>query len=122
MNFHEPLPEKCPPAEASDQPLEGIYRLLTTEEATEESFASHIALGKEPYPTVCPCIQSACSLVYDPKKYKLLPRLKDHKWAAKLSIPKGAGLSLTTKNKNHVSFWRSQGFDIVSSVLEVVEI
>lgn len=120
MDFAEELPASCPPARASDEALNGVYRLASSDEPTADCFASHAALGKPmPKSLTDSCGWASCSLTTEPGVLKKLRKLR-HRYAFKLSIPAGAGLSL--RERIHVHFWRSKEFDLTTSVVEVGEI
>lgn len=118
MDFAEELPAACPPHDAEDVELLGIYRLTCSDSLCESDFASHAALGKTPPKALeDACRWSSCSLTTNPVLLRKLSKLR-HRYAVKLNIPVGAGLS---KAKNcHVDFWRSKSFDLVAAV-ECVE-
>lgn len=120
MDFAEDLPDSCPPAGASDQALNGVYRLAPSSEPTAACFASHAALGKAlPKSLKDGCGWASCSLTTEPTVLKKLSKLR-HRYAFKLSIPLGAGLSL--KERIHIHFWRSKEFDPSTSVIEVEDV
>ena len=78
-----------------------------------------MALGKKIPNGVDECVWASCSLTRQPRELKKLRKLK-HTHAAQLQIPSGAGLH---KGANaHVDFWRFAGFDIVSSIIQVLEL
>lgn len=119
MDFAEQLPPSCPPTEASDGPLEGVYRLAPEEKPKPEHFMSHAALGRQlPSSLTDLCGWASCSLTTNPQALKKLRKLK-HKYAFQMKIPAGSGLSM---QKNiHIHFWRSKSFDPVSAVVAVGE-
>ena len=119
LDFAEQLPEQCPPADASDVELEEVYRLVRSKNVDIEVFKSHAALGKVPPKGMDLCRWSSCSLLLDGKRSKL-PALKDCDWAARLVVPKGAGMS--KQKKNHVDFWCGKHFSLEGAVVEVVRL
>ena len=120
MDFAEELPPACPPTDASDGALEGIYRLAPEEQPKPEHFISHAAQGRNLPSTLTDlCGWASCSLTTDPESLKKLSKLK-HKYAFKMKIPAGSGLS--KKSNSHVHFWRSRDFDPVASVISVGEV
>jgi len=119
--FVEKLPDQCPPADASDCEWKNVYRLLEKENPDKEAFKSHAALGKTPPANMDLCRWASCSLVLDPKKIKKLPNFKNHRWAAKINVPVGAGRSKKS-GINHVDFWCGKEFDIASFITEIVSL
>ena len=121
MEFLEALPDKCPPSDADDAEWPTLFRLLDTATPGNDAFKSHAALGKGAPEGIDACRWASCSLVLNAKKMTKYPTLKNHKWAARLQIPAGAGLSKAS-SPNHVDFWSSSDFDMADAVVEVVEI
>jgi hypothetical protein len=120
MNFAEELPDACPPSDAKDVPLTDVYRLSHTDNFTEGEFASHAALGRTPPKSLNDmCRWSSCSLTTHPVVLKKLRKLK-HRFALKLSIPAGAGVS--KRKEIHVDFWRYEHFDPSTAVVTVEDI
>ncbi len=114
MDFAEELPDSCPPRDAEDVELQGVYRLAPTSSPTEQHFASHAALGKVPPRSLTDlCRWASCSLTTDPSKLKKLSKLR-HRFAIRMNIPKGAGLSL--RHSIHIDFWRSVDFDPTTAI------
>lgn len=114
MDFAEKLPDSCPPSDATDVELSGVYRLTPTDSPTEQHFASHAALGKVPPRSLSDlCRWASCSLTTDPRTLKKLSKLR-HRFAVRLNIPSGSGLS--KKYAVHVDFWRSINFDPTTAI------
>ena len=121
MRFFEELPEKCPPAEAADQAHPSVFRFVPAADVSRDHFLSHAALGKF-LPKVDPCVLAACSLFSSTdcpgfKKASKLPKFKKSK-IAELSLPQGAGESVTDKS-GHINFWMYSHFDPVAAVVRV---
>jgi hypothetical protein len=115
--FAENLPDQCPPSTAVDAAWTNVFRLTDDQPVTEESFASHAALGKGiPKSLANLCAWSSCSLTTEPATLKKLKKLR-HKFAVKLDIPAGAGRTL--KKGIHIDFWRYANFDVLSAVVAV---
>lgn len=122
LSWAEPLPPLCPPNDAADVEWELIYRLIDAAVPSANAFASNAALGMTPPEGMDECRWSSCSLVFDPKRQKKLPRFKNtHHWAAAVKVPVGAGLSKQS-SKNHVDFWCRAAFNVHTAVQNVVDI
>ena len=122
MQFAEPLPDQCPPPDAADSGFPPLYRIVTTQNPTEEDFCSSAARGIPAPEGVDGCRWASCSLVLDAKKQKKLPKFKDtHHYAAKLNLPAGAGKARKT-GRNHFDFWRANTCNILAAIEQVVEI
>ena len=120
MDFWEDLPHQCPPVDADDSAVEGVYRLVSVEAPTEADFKSARALGKKLPPNVDECRWASCSLMYDPKPLLKLPKFKSYKWAAKLAIPEKSGLGHMS-NGNHIDYWWAKQCDIKGCIVEIIE-
>ena len=120
MRYVDSLPPMCPPSDAVDQALT-LYRLVPHNPAIPANFASYLGGGVECPSHIDPCRWASCSLVVDPAKQKRLPKFKNYKWAAHLSIPRGSGKAKKTSG-NHYDFWCYSSFNMISSVVEIVGI
>lgn len=119
MKFAEKLPDACPPSDAVDTELLGVFRLTDRPDCSEEHFKSHAALGK-PLPRSLGdiCRWSSCSLTTDPHVLKKLKKMK-HRFAVKLNIPIGSGVSKS--GGIHIDFWRLATFDPTVAVVGLEE-
>lgn len=119
MDFAESLPDACPPSDAQDVELNDVFRLAPEETPCLDHFRSHAALGKNPPKYLNDhCRWASCSLTTDPQTLRKLSKLK-HRYAVKMSIPEGAGLS--KRDKIHIDFWRSSAFDPLAAIVGLEE-
>lgn len=124
IEFAEPLPQQCPPANA--QPLEAstLIRLAKRSSPTAECFLSHAARGLPIKGDIDPCSYASCSFFeHDEKGEQLnamrqLPRFRSFSYAFLLAVGPDAGLALAN-GKKHVDLWMFKGFNPVSAVTTV---
>lgn len=63
MTYLEQLPPNCPPAnKASEQTIDGAYRIVSSMNPTIADFYSNARLGIPLRPTMDPCRHASCSL------------------------------------------------------------
>lgn len=120
MSFLENLPQNCPTPNSSNVALIDVWRFLKGTNAQASCFDSHAKRGLPKRPDVSECEHSSCSLFMgdDHTKQMLkLPKFKNFKARAELSIPAGSGMSLA--EDSHVHFWAFSGFVFLSTVVRV---
>ena len=123
MEFHDDLPNSCPPSDCSCDDLDGVYRLLKGQEPIDDDWLSHMQLGKVCPTTVDPCRWASLSLQGSKvavKKLQKLPNFRSATHAAKLDIPGSAGVFLTSRN--HHDFWQVKAANMNDFVSEVIEV
>lgn len=123
ITFSERLPDSCPPEHAKDEPLEEVYRLVASDNCTDNCFKSNAALGlpKNMHSNVDDCRWASCSLFerdHVNELLKLRGLRKRLPYMAKLSLPAGAGKHILSR-KGHVDFWSYSNFDMASAVISV---
>ncbi len=121
MPYLDNLPAQCPPNDAIDQPLVGVWRVVGNNPPAAADFWSHARLGWKKPPTVSDCDFSSCSLFLSRDKVaKLASRLPKARISnprlAKLNVPVGAGRSQVNRKTEHVHFWMYGTFDPVAAV------
>lgn len=122
MEFREPLPAQCPPANAVDAEIELAYRVVWADPPTERCFASQAAKGLPPSPGADPCRHRSCSLFIDLAAatniaYRLPKPRESGPLIATLSIPEGAGRHC--RKRKHVDWWIYKSFDPAQAVTGV---
>jgi hypothetical protein len=120
-NYGEPLPDECPPDNANEGELVGVFRFVPVDQPEEECFASHYALGKlKPSKLdVTECEWASCSLFSSIEAMlKMRGLRKRNPFVAKLEIPAGSGRFILEKN-SHIHFWRYGAFNMKSAVVDV---
>lgn len=126
MPYFEVLPDQCPPESATDQPLDGVLRFVSSSDVSSlsiQDFLSYAALGQT-RSNADPCDLASCSLFANEhcegfKTARKFPKLRE-KPVAKVSFPAGSGMSIVNK-KGHIHFWMFRTFDPISSVVEVIQ-
>lgn len=121
--WHEELPEQCPPSDAIE-PIDLVcYRLCEKIPATDGDFLSHRALAPHQVFRAPECIARAISVfgsIDDCADLQKLP-IHRHKSIAKVTLGPIAGvIKKTGKARTHYSWWRARGFDPVPSA-EAIE-
>jgi hypothetical protein len=127
--FKETLPKDCPPEEKvsifSKQP---VLRLVTSATPTAQDFLSYAALGITPRGDADPCMQCACSVFTLSEKVdraaqlKKLPKLRNRKHVARLTLTPASGVGLLNKESGHISWWIYHSFDPVGAIEQVVSL
>jgi hypothetical protein len=116
LEWAEPLPPSCPPAEAKSPNGDQFYRLVTIFPPTRQDFHSYRML----YPTrsfqLGECIARAVSLMVsyeDCGNIMKLPRYKsNNRTVIMIILPPESGMVLQTGlNRSHFSWWRAMNFD-----------
>jgi hypothetical protein len=122
--YAEDLPALCPPHNAVDKAMPKVYRLIRTNEVSEESFYSKAKLKEQNRSNAADCIFASCSLVLDHlAQIKKWPRMREtYPYAAEMSIPFGAGKSDGKKYSNHINFWPFKSSDLMAMVTNVIEL
>lgn len=125
MVFKEALPAQCPPDGATDKAIREAYRLVKAAHPQGDDFASHAHLGKQRPEVVGECQWASCSLFTSLMHVKNMPslpklRAQGNRFVAKLSVPRGAGVSLC--KGVHVDFWMYATFDPTAAVEAVEQI
>lgn len=118
--WHEELPENCPPKDAGEPSPEHHYRIVRSMPPTECDFISQ----KELYPhrefsVSQECRARAVSLFLSPKQPTELLKTGIVRGVGivALKLPPEAGLTKTTNAKTgHVAWWRRADFDPVPFV------
>ena len=125
--FGEKLPAECPPADALDEALATVYRLVPKAEPDESCFSSHFALGKvksEAYKAT-DCEWASCSLFGSLEvMLKIKGLRKRNKFVAKLSVPEKSGryiAAYVAEEMSHIHFWRFNSFNLSNAVESVSE-
>lgn len=121
MNWSEPLPPDCPPAEAWFPQHEQYYRLVDTIPPKEQDFHSLKELNPGRTYGAIECCAHAVSLIKsygDCVAVNRLPKLR-HKSIVAITLPPDSGAVLKTFKGTHHSWWRAKGFDAVPSWREV---
>lgn len=120
IEWHEELPDQCPPEEAFNPNGMTVYRFCSTETPSESDFISQRMLfpGKV-FNGITECTAKSLSVINDLEacKNKLkLPRIKKRfNSILEVNLTNGDGLILKTFNDpNHFSWWRSKSFSINS--------
>lgn len=116
--FLEKLPDAvCPPADATEEALGVVWRLVPALPAKPGDFLSHAALGRPRPFTVDECSWASCSLCTTEQaaiELGKLPQFKKHK-RVRLNVPARSGKSLT--KRTHIHFWMYRLFDPLAHVM-----
>jgi hypothetical protein len=120
--FGETLPLQCPPSDASQEALDGVFRAVKANPPTPECFDSYAKLGTGTKPKwATDCGWASCSLFTTDLAIRKLQRVKKRfTHIAKLSIPADCGVH--TAQDAHIHFWRAATYDMRTAVVEVKEI
>jgi hypothetical protein len=121
-NWSEKLVEKCPPDNAFDPDGLTFYRLAKSSPATEIDFHSQRKLNPTVrYTNVSECISRSLSIWDDIDKCLNILKLPRHKnktpFVMQLNLVTGDGLVLQTFKPNHYSWWRTNNYDLASSLI-----
>src|SRR5687767_10404231 len=117
----EPLPQFCPPNEASNPSGETLYRLVAANPPSIEDFRSHRYVDPEKYFNASECATRSVSIwmsIERCRKLLLLPTHKGKRIAAIVIAPNSGAVS--KKTNGHVSWWRCAAYDPVPTA-KVVE-
>lgn len=117
--FDELLPAQCPPASASEQGYEMVFRLVPSNPPSKAHFASKAAEGQRCPPAIDPCSWASCSFfTYKPIDLLKLPRIRrKYNFVAKVKIPESTGRSIL--KDRHVDYWRYTGVNPAAFVVSV---
>lgn len=114
MDFHEQLPNECPPREAEEILAEReVFRLVGTNPPADWDFQSHRLRWRKKFFSD-ECTARALSVSATKAHAELtakLPRMKPGLIVCRVKLAAGAGMILQTgSDKNHYSWWRSAAF------------
>ncbi len=119
MDWYENLPQSCPPQEAKEPSGEQYFRILNSNNPSNNDFLSHRALYPDKKFSVSECQAMAISLFTDKESCRIVAKLPKYRnknlYIGELILTKSDGLIAHTPNKkslNHYSWWRSIKFDI----------
>jgi hypothetical protein len=116
IDWHEPLPDECPPKDAFTPNENKFYRLVKTNPPTSSDFHSHRYTQKnKPFPGLSECIVRSVSIWSDPSKCVELKKLPTHKnkFIAELVLKPSDGLvAKTLTDIKHYSWWRSKATNV----------
>lgn len=116
--WHETLPEQCPPSDAFR--LDGFicYRLCECTKPTESDFLSHRMLFPLKTFHVPECRARAISVFKKSEDLDSLLKLAIHKHKTKVKITLGQddGVAMKTGKDSHYSWWRSTSFDLTRAI------
>lgn len=119
MNYREPLPDGCPPAEAGEIVDERVvFRLVATNPATGDDFRSQRAERPDAIfpPRNTECIARGVSVHADRRdseKARRLPRFR-HALICRVRLMAGAGTIQQTFEPSHHTWWSLATFDILA--------
>ena len=120
MDWHEELPNNCPPKDAFEPKGRVFFRLCKSNPADTSDFYSQKKEHSErTFAGVSECILRAISLWDDQHKclkQKKYPTQKN-KVLGKIVLNKNDGRIKNTFKPNHYSWWRSNTFDPVFVVI-----
>lgn len=120
MNWHEEIPDNCPPIEAIEPDGHEFYRLCKENPAKNSDFYSQKKENStRTFAGVSECVLRAVSLWDDEKKclkQKKYPTQKN-KVLGKIELNKVDGVVKNTFKPNHYSWWRSDSFDPALAVI-----
>lgn len=119
--FAEPLPQNCPPAEATEDSFESVYRLVANNPPLEGDFHSKALLGEACPDGICECVWASCSLFAKARTLRKYTRLrKEFPYLAELTLPDGVGKAIQGNSKRgHVDFWRYSETSLQNYVVNV---
>lgn len=113
MKWAENLPEQCPPEQAAPPDGDKFYRFISAIPIKEDDFYSQKKLKPlRVFKDLNECITRSVSLFNDlsvAKKKLLLPAHRGKK-ILEITLPTESGVILQTLGKNHISWWRAEGF------------
>lgn len=120
-NYAEPLPSDCPPADAQEEVLAPVFRLVANDPPTESDFHSKALNGEICPDGTCECGWSSCSLFAKARSLRKYTRLRrELPYLAELALPAGIGKSRRGDTKRgHIDFWRYSGTSLEAYVVNV---
>nr|WP_321222921.1 hypothetical protein [uncultured Psychroserpens sp.] len=120
MNWHEDLPEFCPPDDVFDPNGDEYYRLCKDNPAVSSDFCSQKSENStRKFAGISECILSSVSIWNDKNKclaQKKYPTQKN-KRLGKIILNPNDGKIKNTFKPNHFSWWRSESFDFNSAIV-----
>jgi len=120
MNWHEQIPEQCPPKDSIDPNGEEYYRLCKSNPAVSSDFCSQKKENPDrKFAGIPECILFSVSIWSDKSKcleQKKYPTQKNKK-LGKFVLNKEDGKIKNTFKPNHFSWWRSDKFDYASTII-----
>ncbi|GGF79811.1 hypothetical protein GCM10007301_44890 [Azorhizobium oxalatiphilum] len=119
VEFHEVLPDGCPPVTAEIVSKSVLLRFVEREVPVFDDFVSHAALGKPVPPGVCPCRWASCSF-FRVEKIGKLPSIKNKPFIAYVELDHTAGLCNENAKNGHMDVWLSTKFDPNRAVTNVI--
>jgi hypothetical protein len=126
MEFHEQLPDECPPSQAEDIiEQRDVFRLVASNPPTESDFKSHKA--QKPhinYTDECRArALSVCSTQASAERTSKLPNMikKGAVICCRVKLLSGSGKILQTgTDLEHYSWWRSADFNPIENCEVVI--
>lgn len=123
MMWAEDLPGGCPPTKAQPPNNGEFFRLVDATTPADRDFFSLRKLFPTRQFNASECQARALSVFDKVEECENIRKLPSRKGQVviKLRLPKEAGVMMQTgKNKNHFSWWLSQGFNPVGAVVPLV--
>lgn len=114
MNWHEDLPQNCPPSDAESPDGRTFYRLCKTNPADTADFISkHQENPNNTFAGVSTCILRAVSIWNDKNKCAEQRKFKTQrdKLVGEIILSEHDGLVKQTFQPSHYSWWRSDHFN-----------
>lgn len=122
-----PLPDACPPSDATDATTGTYLRLVRADPCTLEDFRSGHAEGKRKPQKCDMCTWMACSVWVESSAFERLadlaklPTLSDKKFIAYFSVDPSCGkIKPHKKEKQHLSFWMRESFEPHKAITKMV--
>jgi hypothetical protein len=114
MDFHEQLPQGCPPTNAEEITAErDVFRLVASSPPTDWDFQSHTARWPQKrFPDECKARALSVSATRAHAELtSKLPKMKKGLLVCRVRLLSGAGMILQTgSEKEHYSWWRALHF------------
>ena len=123
MTYREPLPDGCPPAEASEiSASRDVYRLVRNWPPTDKDFRSQRAEKPDrQFGGVTECRARGLSVHADPdasRNAAKLPTMRGRQ-VCRVRLDRGAGhIQQTGRNPSHHTWWPFAAFDIIGNCSE----
>lgn len=120
MSYREPLPEGCPPIDATEITDERVvFRLVASNPPTNSDFRSQRAERPAAVfpPGISECLARGLSVHTernDSEKLRLLPRFRRRALVCRVRIKAGAGRIQQTFQPSHQTWWPLASFDILA--------
>jgi hypothetical protein len=117
MQWHDELPEQCPPQEAVLPSNMIIYRAVRTLPPTEDDFESQRVMYPKQLFNVDECRARSLSVSTEPTPCEHLIRIpnRPERFVAKIRLTEESGLILKTGKRTHFSWWRARDFDPIAA-------